>query len=174
MRIVRRTLIAFVAVWLLGATATAETPGLVPPARSAVTCEVVDDPETLALGVVMQLITRCQDELGLSETQRARLDALSLGFLEETFRLEADREVAEDVLAGLLRPDPEDPGRPVNLAAAEATIQERERIVSAQEIAALRAVEASKAVLTPAQRATLASLLAGVLRPRMPALGERT
>ena len=167
----RRTLIALAAVWILGGTATAETPALAQHRRTVVTCVVVDDDGMLTLGVVMQLITRCQDELGLAEAQRARLDTLHLAFIEETMRLEARREAAEGALAGLLRPHPEDPGRPVNLTAAEAKIREIERIVSEQEIVTLRAVEASKAVLTTAQRATLAALLTEVLAPRR--LGER-
>ena len=164
----RRTVIALAAVWMLGGAATAETPVLAQQRGTTVTCVVVDDDGTITLRVVMQLITRCQDELDLSEAQRARLDTLNLGYMEETMRLEARREAAEGVLAGLLRPDPGDPGRPVDLDAAESKIREIERIVSDQEVVALRAVEASKAVLTSAQRATLAALLTEVFAPRRP------
>jgi hypothetical protein len=168
---VRRTLIALAAVWMLGGMAKAETPTPALPSRSTASCVVAEDDETLPIGVVMRLITRCRAELGLSDAQRARLDRVRFGLLEETLRLEARREEAEDALAGLLRPDPEDPARPVDLGAAEARIREIERIVSEQEIATLRAVEASKAVLTPAQGVTLAALLVDVLGPRR--LGHR-
>jgi hypothetical protein len=167
----RRSLIVLAAVWMLGGTAAAETPTLALPWRSTASCVVPEDDETPPIGVVMRLITRCRAELGLSNAQRARLDSVRLDLLEETLRLEARREEAEDALAGLLRPDPQDPARPVDMAAAEARIREIERIVSEQEIATLRAVEASKAVLTPAQRVTLAALLAEVLGPRR--LGQR-
>lgn len=167
----RRTLIALAAVWMLGGMATAETPILAGQPRGTTSCVVAEDDETPAIGVVMRIITRCRTELGLSNAQRTNLDRLRLDLLEATLRLEARRDEAEDALAGLLRPDPEDPARPVDMAAAEATIREVERIVSEQEIATLRAVEASKAVLTPAQRVTLAALLAEILGPRR--LGHR-
>jgi len=145
---------------IVGGTAVAETPSLAGTEPTpTTTCEVVEDDETLEIGVVMQIIAHCQDELTLSEAQRERLHSLRATFIEEALRREARRDAVEDTLAALLRVDREDPGRPVNLVAAEATIRELDGITTDHEIAALRVVEASKAVLTRAQRLKLAVLV---------------
>ena len=118
-----RRMAAMVFPAVLGGTAVAETPMLAGQDRS---CEVVDDPEMLELGAVMQIIKRCQDELGLSDAQREELATVTLKLIAEAMRREERREAAEEMLAGLLQ---------------------------------LRAVEASKAVLTRAQRVKLVELL---------------
>jgi len=152
-------------VWVVG-TATAETRVLAPPLRAAVTCGLVEDDDALDIAVVMRAIALCQGELGLSDAQRVRVETLSRRFIEESMGHEGRRNIAEGALAALLRPDPSDPGRPVDTAAAEAKIREIGRIVSDQEISALHTVEATKAVLTSPQRAKLAALLAASRGPR--------
>jgi hypothetical protein len=154
-----RVIAAVVTAGVLGGTAVAETP--VPPqARPLAPCEVVEHDGMIELAAVMQIITSCQDALALSEAQREQLGALGLAHIDGVMRAEARRALVEGALATLLRPSPEDPGGPVDIAAAEAKIRELERIAADQDIAALRAVEASKAVLTAVQRARLAMLLA--------------
>ena len=155
-----RLVAALVTACVVGGTAVAETPRPPMTATTPTTCEIVDDDEMLELGVVMQIITHCQDALALSETQRERLHTLRATFVEEALRREARRDAVEHTLAALLRVDREDPGRPVNLVAAEAAIRELEGITADQEIAVLRAVEASKAVLTRVQRLKLIELVA--------------
>lgn len=154
---------ALVTAAVLGGTAVAETPVVIQPRQDPPppTCEVDEPDGLIQLSAVMRVITFCQDALALSEAQRARLDTLNEAFVQDVMRREARRDLLEGALAVLLRPDPDDPGRPVDIEAAEAKIRELERIAADQDIAALRAVEASKAVLTAAQRATLAALLAG-------------
>jgi hypothetical protein len=147
---------------ILGGTAVAETPVVAerrenPP---GLTCEVDEPDGTIQLSAVMRVILFCQDALALSAAQRDRLDTLNDAFVQDVVRREARRDLLEGALAALLRPDPDDPGRPVDIEAAEAKIRELERIAADQDIAALRAVEGSKALLTASQRATLATLLA--------------
>jgi hypothetical protein len=171
-----RLVTAVVTACVLGGTAIADTPVLAAPAgmpttvapRTPAACDMPDDQGLLELGAVMQVIAHCQEILALSEAQREQLDTVGAAFIEDVVQREARREVVEHALATLLRPDPEDPGRPVDLEAAEARIRELERLTADQDIAALRAVEASKALLTDAQRATLASLLAAPRAARAP------
>ena len=153
----RRVLAAFVVVWLGGATATAEMP--VVAGQRGAPCLVVENDEALELAMVMHVIARCQDELELSDAQRSQLAWLGVEFVDDTLRLEEEREAAMEALSEIVRPDPRDPARPVDVAAAEVKIRAIERVVSEQQLAALRAVEASKALLTPTQRARLPQLL---------------
>ena len=161
-RATSRVMAALVTAGILGGTAVAETPGIIDPRESPppATCEVDQSDGMIELSAVMRIITFCQDALALSDAQRERLDTLNDAFIQGVMRREARRDLLEGVLAVLLRPDPHDPGRPVDIEAAEAKIRELERIAADQDIAALRAVEASKAVLTGAQRETLAALVA--------------
>jgi Spy/CpxP family protein refolding chaperone len=158
-----RVVAALATACIFGGTAIAQTPVLAAAATRA-TCDAVDG-DVLDLGAVMQVITQCQDDLALSDAQRERLDTVTVGFIESTIRSEARRDLLEGALALLLRPDAGDPGAPVDIVAAEAKIRELERIAADQDIAALRAVEASKAVLTAEQRAKLAELLAARRSP---------
>ena len=144
---------------VLGGTAVAETPMLPRQSWAPASCEAGDDPEVSEIGAVLQIITGCQDALGLTAAQRDELGALTAQFITTTVRRDAKREVAADELAALLEPDPDDPGRPLDFAAAEAAIREIQRLATDQELAALRVIEAKKAVLTAAQRVTLAALL---------------
>jgi hypothetical protein len=165
-----RFIAAVVTAVVLGGTAVAETPIPAAQTRPLAPCEVVEHDGTIELAAVMQIITYCQDALALSEAQRERLGTLGIAHIDGVMRSEARRALVEGALASLLRPDPEDPGRPVDIAAAEAKIRELERIAADQDIATLRAVEASKAVLTAVQRARLAVLLAtprGAAAPKL-------
>jgi hypothetical protein len=158
----RSCLIAAVATAsVLGATpALAEPPARAEPSRARATCEVVEHDGMIELAAVMQIIAFCQDALALSDGQRHQLSALSNEYVDGVARRDAERRLLQDALAALLRPDPSDPGRPVDIYAAEVRIREIERLSAEADIAALRAVEMSKAVLTPTQREVLAILLA--------------
>jgi hypothetical protein len=165
-----RLIAAVVTAGVLGGTAVAETPVLPQQTRPLAPCEIVEHDGMIELAAVMQVITYCQDALALSEAQRERLGALGLAHIDGVMRAEAARALVEATLATLLRPSPEDPGGPIDITAAEAKIRELERIAADQDIAALRAVEASKAVLTAVQRARLAALLAtprGAAAPKL-------
>ena len=160
MRTPYRIFIGLMVACVLGSTATAETPGVSGGERTATPCLAAMADMALDLGAVMHAITHCREELELSDAQRALLADVTATFVDGVMKREALRETAEDELTMLLRPDASDPGRPVDFAASEARIREIERIAAEHDVAALRAVEASKALLTVRQRAQLAALLA--------------
>jgi hypothetical protein len=109
--------------------------------------------------IVMRAILQCGYELGLSEGQMDRLEAVADAFVRETAGRQARLGMMQlDLLAGL-RPDPTDPAKPADIEAAELKIREIARITVEQDMALLRAIEALKAVLTAEQRVTLAGLL---------------
>jgi hypothetical protein len=141
-------------------TAIAQPPAPADSSPPRATCEVVEHNGMIELAAVMQIIAFCQDALALSEAQRQHLTQLSTAYVDGVVRRDAERRRLQDALAALLRPDPSDPGRPVDLYTAEVRIREIERLSAEGDIAALRAVEMSKAVLTPVQREVLAMLLA--------------
>jgi hypothetical protein len=64
-------------------------------------------------------------------------------------------------LMTIMRPNPRDPAGPADAAAAETRIREIAALNAGQDIALLRVIEASKAVLTPDQRGRLAALMRG-------------
>jgi hypothetical protein len=163
-----RFMAAVVTAGVLGGTAVAETPIVAGPSRTLLACDIVEHDGKPELAAVMQIITFCQDALALSDAQRERLGTLGTAYVEGVRRREVQRIVVEDALDALLRPDPEDAGRPVDVEAAETKIRELERIAADQDIAALRAVEASKAVLTKVQHGMLAALLAAPRGPAAP------
>jgi hypothetical protein len=98
-------------------------------------------------------------ELGLSEAQVDRLEAVADAFVRETAGRQSRLGMMQLDLLAVLRPDPADPARPADLEAAERKIREIARITVEQDMALLRAIEALKAVLTAEQRVTLARLL---------------
>lgn len=105
-------------------------------------------------------------ELSLSAAQVEGLERLCLDFIREAIRRQADLGLALLDLAALLRPDPTDPAKPVDMPKAEAAVREIERVEADLHIARLRAVEAGKAQLTADQRSKLAALMAGDDRPK--------
>ena len=80
-------------------------------------------------------------------------------FARQQIRRRADLEVAALELAVLLEPDPNDPARPADAAAAEVKIRDIARIAADGEVARMRAIESLKAVLTAEQRTKLATIM---------------
>lgn len=108
---------------------------------------------------VIALTLRHQQELGLSPAQVESLERLRTDFMRDAIRQRADQKLARLDLAALLRPDPADPAKPVDLAKVEAKIREIERMKADRQVARFRTIEAGKALLTVDQRAKLAALL---------------
>jgi hypothetical protein len=162
---------ALVVAYLLGSAPPAPLfasvrPGAIVPARSApsvtecgATHDDAGDGSDPPTAVVMRAILQCGDELGLSEAQTARLEEVADTFVRETIGRQQRLSMMQLDLLALLRPDPVDPAKPADLAAAERKIREIGRVTVEQDVAFVRAVEAVKAVLTSVQRATLATLL---------------
>jgi hypothetical protein len=156
---VSRFIVAAITIGLLAATAKAEAPVPAVEVPAVAPCDVVESDSIPDLSTVLEVIKFCPDDLALSDAQRDQLAMVQSAYVDGILRREARRFLVEASLMVLLRVDLEDPGRPVDIAAAEVRIREMERMASEDQISTLRAVEASKAVLTAAQRATLASLL---------------
>jgi Spy/CpxP family protein refolding chaperone len=108
-----------------------------------------------------------REDLGLTPTQVEGLERLRLDFQRQAIKQVADQRVAELDLATLLRPDPTDPTKAVDLSRVEATVHEIERLRADLEISRIRTIEQGKALLTPDQRAKLAALLASYGAPAM-------
>jgi Spy/CpxP family protein refolding chaperone len=106
------------------------------------------------------MMLRHRDELGLSPTQVQSLEKLRGDYMREAIRREADRKVARLDLFALLRPDPADPGKPVEMTPVETKIREIEKMRADAQLARIRTIEAGKAQLTPDQRTKLAGLMA--------------
>ena len=85
-----------------------------------------------------------QDELGLSTAQAEGLERVCLDFTRDAIRRQADLAVASLEMVVLLRPDPTDPAKPVDVAKAEATVRGIERREAELDIAQLRAIEAGQ------------------------------
>jgi hypothetical protein len=173
----RGTTVAWVAlamVAVLAAPALAQTPAptpappAAPPGAAGALPSCAAPPPGSAPEAgppVILTILRCWRELGLTEAQLARLQEIATGFLRDAIRRRADMDVAELDLGVLLGVDPADPASAKDLAAVEAKLRRLAQMWADLEMAALRAVEAGKAVLTPAQRAALAALFAGGAPP---------
>ena len=152
--------VAFVTMGLLAAPAEAQTSVPAVPVQAVSSCPVLDELDGEPdLSTVMDVIRFCPDALALSAGQRDQFAILQSAYVDGILRREARRLVIEASLLVLLRVDPDDPGRPVDVVTAEVKIRELERMAVEDQITTLRLVEASKAVLTGAQRATLAALL---------------
>jgi hypothetical protein len=156
---VSRFIVAAVTIGLLAATARAEAPVPAVEALAVAPCDVVEPDSIPDLAAVLDIIKSCPDDLALSDAQRDQLEMVQGAYVESLLRRAARRFLVEASLAVLLRVDLDDPGRPVDLAAAEVKLRELEHMAADDQIATLRAVEASKAVLSAEQRATLAILL---------------
>jgi hypothetical protein len=109
---------------------------------------------------VISLALRYRHELGLSPAQVESLDRLRAEFQREAIKRGADIRVAELDLRTLVRTDPADLDKPVDLGKAEAKVREIERLRAEQRLARIRTIEQGKAQLTPEQRAKLGTLLA--------------
>lgn len=109
---------------------------------------------------VISLALRYRQELGLSPAQVESLDRLRTDFQREAIKRGADIRVAELDLRTLVRTDPADLDKPVDLGKAEAKVREIERLRAEQRLARIRTIEQGKAQLTPEQRTKLGTLLA--------------
>ena len=156
-----RLLACLVLAGLVGGTAALGAPRLAQvPGESPCWAAAEGEAEDV-MSPVLRAIEECDDELGISAAQGDRLEALAEAFMRDTLGRRTRLLDAQLALVELLRPDPRDPGRPVDVGAAEARIHEIAALGAAQDVALLHVVEASKAVLTPEQRHRLATLLAG-------------
>ena len=122
-------------------------------------CWEPDDQPADPMSPVMRAIMDCHEELELSDAQVDRLDELADGFFRETMGRKQSLLSAQLALVDILRPNPRDPGGPADVVAAEARIREIARLQLEQDMALLRVIEATKAVLSADQRARLAALM---------------
>jgi hypothetical protein len=125
-------------------------------------CLESDDEPVDPLSPVLRAIMTCHEELGLSDPQMDRLDELASEFFREARKRQRAVLAAQLALTDIMRPDPRDPARPADVAAAGARIREIARLQVEQDMALVRVIEATKAVLTPSQRARLARLMHGI------------
>ena len=109
---------------------------------------------------LISMMLHHRDELGLSAAQVESLDRLRTDFMREAIRRQADQKIARLDLMALLRPDPADPVKAVDMAQVESKVREIEKLRADMQVARIRTIEAGKAQLTPDQRAKLAALLA--------------
>lgn len=108
---------------------------------------------------LISIALRHRQELGLTSAQVQGLDKLRTDFQRDAIRRTADRRLAELDLRTLLRPDPTDPTKAVDMAKVDAKVHEIERLRADLQISRIRAIEQGKALLTPDQRSKLAALL---------------
>jgi len=109
---------------------------------------------------LISMLLHHRDELGLSAAQVESLERLRTDFRREAIRRQADQRIARLDLMVLLRPDPADPAKAVDMAKVESKIREIEKMRADMQVARIRTIEAGKAQLTPDQHAKLTALLA--------------
>ena len=109
---------------------------------------------------LITMMLRHRDGLGLSAAQVQSLEKLRGDFMREAIRRNADRKIARLDLLALMRPDPADPTKAVDMAQVEAKVREIEKLRADLQLARIRTIEAGKAQLTPDQRTKLNGLLA--------------
>ena len=105
------------------------------------------------------LVMRHRQELGLTPAQVESFQKLATDVRRDAIKREADMKLARVDLGTLLRPDPANPGKTVDLALAEAKVREIERARGDMMMSRLRAMEQGRALLTPEQRAKLVTLI---------------
>ena len=108
----------------------------------------------------LTMMLRHRDELGLSPAQVQSLDKLRGDYMREAIRRDADRKIAGLDLMSLMRPDPADPMKPVDMAKVESKVRELEKMRADSRLARIRTIEAGKAQLTPEQKTKFAALMA--------------
>ena len=109
---------------------------------------------------LITMMLRHRDELGLSAAQVQSLEKLRGDYMREAIRRDADRKIARLDLLALMRPDPADPTKAVDMAQVEVKVREIEKLRADLQLARIRTIEAGKAQLTPDQRTKLNGLLA--------------
>ena len=108
---------------------------------------------------LITMMLRHRDELGLTPAQVQNLDKLRSDYMREAIRRDADRKIARLDLMALMRPDPSDPLKAVDMAQVESKLRELEKMRTDIQLARIRTIEAGKAQLTPDQRTKFAGLL---------------
>jgi Spy/CpxP family protein refolding chaperone len=108
---------------------------------------------------LITMMLRHRDELGLTPAQVQSLEKLRSDYMKDAIRRDADRKIARLDLMALMRPDPSDPLKPVDMAQVEGKLRELEKMRTDMALARIRAIEAGKAQLTPDQRTKFAGLL---------------
>jgi len=109
---------------------------------------------------LITIMLRHRDELGLSAAQVQSLDKLRGDYMREAIRRQADQKIARLDLFTLMRPDPGDPMKAVDMAQVETKVREIAKMRADMVLARIRTIEAGKAQLTPEQRTKFAALLA--------------
>ena len=104
---------------------------------------------------LISIMLHHRTELGLSADQVSRLETLRSDFTREAIRRGAEIRIAELDLGTLLEQEP------VDMTKVEAKVREVGQLRADLRIARLRAVEQSKAVLSPEQRTRLQTMLSG-------------
>src|SRR5262245_52936601 len=107
---------------------------------------------------LISIMLQHRTELGLSADQVSRLETLRSDFTREAIRRGAEIRIAELDLATLLDQEP------VDMTKVEAKVREVGQLRADLRIARLRAVEQSKAVLSPEQRTRLQTMLSGSMQ----------
>jgi hypothetical protein len=102
---------------------------------------------------VIGTILENRGAIGLAASQIEALERLSLDFIREAIRRQADLLITQIDLDVLLD---QDPSKTVDMKAAGAKVREIEKIRADLQLALIRAVEAARAQLTPEQRSKLA------------------
>ena len=108
----------------------------------------------------LTMMLRHRDELGLSPAQVQSLTKLRGDYMREAIRRDADRKIARLDLMALMRPDPNDPLKAVDMAQVEGKLRELEKMRTDMALARIRTIEAGKAQLTPEQKTKFAGLIA--------------
>ena len=109
---------------------------------------------------LISMMLRHRQELGLSAQQVESLEKLRADFMRDAIRRQADQKVARLDLFTLMRPDPNDPTKPIDMGKVEGKIREIEKMRADLMVARLQTIETGKAQLTDEQRTKLASLMA--------------
>ena len=104
-------------------------------------------------------VMRHRQELALTPQQLESFQKLATDYRRDSIKRRADVQLARVDLGTMLRPDPANPGKAVDMTQAEAKIREIERARGDMMLSRLRAMEQGKALLTPEQRAKLVTLM---------------
>lgn len=105
------------------------------------------------------LALRHQKELALTPVQVDSLRKLGTDAQRDAIKRQADRRLAELDLRTMVRSDPADPNKPMDLARIEAKVREIEKLRADGRVARIQSLEQSRQTLTPEQREKLRSLL---------------
>jgi len=146
-------LVVVATVLLLAMPATAQPAATPLPTATAASTEQ-GQPALPVIGTILEN----RGAIGLAASQVEALERLSLDFIREAIRRQADLLITQIDLDVLLD---QDPSKTVDMKAAEAKLREIEKIRADLQLALIRAVEAARAQLTHEQRSKLAALLTG-------------